>query len=314
MSLPTVDFKPITAPSGCVDKDGAMTSFSVVLTHPGSAHKDDFIACAILIAVRSAPIVRREPTEADLADPATLVLDVGLRHEPGLNNFDHHQLPRDHAPTCSISLVLRALGLYADAREFCDWLDVAEWFDCRGPNETARWLGVDREVVNKLHSPIDGALLRRFSQAARLEPGEPLWEIMRLVGEDLLGYLRDLRSRLDFIGRHAQRWTVEDSFGGHEVLFLPRTDPLPDDPSAGIDRYVASQGLAGRIVATITPDRRNTGYGLSRFRDHPRLDFTRIKAEPDVHFTHAGGFVAKTTATDPARLRALIEGALVQPR
>ena len=47
------------------------------------------------------------------------------------------------------------------------------------------------------------------------------------------------------------------------------------------------------------------------FRDNPRLDFTRIKAEPDVHFTHAGGFVAKTTATDPARLRALLERARV---
>jgi hypothetical protein len=286
-----------------------MTPFSLVLTHPGSAHKDEFLACCVLIAIRPAPISRREPSETDLADPSTLVVDVGHRHEPGLNNFDHHQLPRDHAPTCSISLILQHLGLYADAREFCDWLEPAEWFDCRGPNETARWLGINREIVNKLHSPIDGTLLRRFAQVARLEPGEPLWEIMRLVGEDLITYLRELRSRLDFIARHAQRWTLDGA--EHEILFLPRTDPLPDDPSAGIDRHISSQGLVGRIIATVTPDRRSAGYGLSRFRDHPRLDFTRIKAEPDVHFTHAGGFVAKTTATDPARLRALLERARV---
>jgi Uncharacterised protein family (UPF0160) len=292
-----------------------MTPFSSIRTHPGSAHKDEFIACCLLLATHPAPIIRREPSEADLADPATLVLDVGHRHEPALNNFDHHQLPRDHPPTCSISLVLQHLGLYADAREFCDWLEPAEWFDCRGPQDTARWLGVERDIVNKLHSPLDGALLRRFSQTSRLAPGEPLWEIMRLIGDDILSYLRDLRSRLDFIARHAELWPVDDDAAAarsaHEILFLPRTDPLPDDPSAGVDRHIASQGLADRVIATICPDRRSAGYGLSRFRDHPSLNFTRIAAEPDVHFAHAGGFIAKTTATNPARLRALVARALL---
>jgi hypothetical protein len=30
-----------------------------------------------------------------------------------------------------------------------------------------------------------------------------------------------------------------------------------------------------------------------------------------VHFTHTGGFVAKTTATDPNRLRELVQRSLV---
>ncbi len=292
-----------------------MIPFTTILTHPGSAHKDEFIACCLLLSTHPTPVLRREPTEADLADPSVAVVDVGHRHEPSLNNFDHHQLPRDQRPTCSISLILEQLGLYADAREFCDWLETAEWFDSRGPNDTARWLGADRELVNKLHSPVDGALLRVFSQSARLAPGDALWEIMRLVGDDILGYLRNLRTRLDFIDRHAERWSVDpvadSGAAAHEVLFLPRTDPMPDDASAGVDRYVARQGLVGRIIGTITPDRRGEGYGLSRFRDHPRLDFTRIQAEPDVRFVHASGFVAKTSATQPQRLRALLMRALV---
>lgn len=291
-----------------------MAPYTTILTHPGSAHKDEFIACCMLLAHASAPIIRREPVEADFADPATLVLDVGHRHEPALNNFDHHQLPRDHAPTCSISLVLQALDLYADAREFCDWLEPAEWFDCRGPNETARWLGVEREIVNKLNSPIDGALLRRFAATTRHAPGEPLWEIMRFVGEDILGYLRGLRQRLDTIARQAERWPLPNESGtdtGLEILFLPRTDPLAEDPSAGLDRYLAGARLLGRVIATVYPDRRSTGYGLSRVRDDARLNFTRIADEPDVHFAHAGGFVAKTTATDPERLRELVQRALV---
>lgn len=287
-----------------------MPPFSTILTHPGSAHKDEFLACCVLLATAPCPILRREPTDADLADPAIAIVDVGHRHEPALNNFDHHQLPAEAAPTCALSLVLQHLGLYADARAFCEWLEPAEWFDCRGPNVTAQWLGIERDIVFKLYSPIDGTLLRRFAAAKQHLPGEPLWEMMRLVGTDLLDYIRSLRTRLIFIGQHAQLWSLDElpPTGGATpaVLFLPRTDPLPDDTSAGLDRYLTEQGLDDRVVAVIAPDRRNTGYGLSRHRDNPRLDFTRLKGEPDVHFTHQRGFVAKTSATDPQRLRQLL--------
>ena len=283
-----------------------MTPFTTILTHPGGAHKDEFLACCVLLACHPVPIVRREPVAADLADPCIAVVDVGHCHDPALNNFDHHQLPRDYPPTCALSLVLRQLGLYEDTRAFCEWLEPAEWFDCRGPMDTARWLGVDRDIVGKLNSPIDGTLLRRFAQAERLAAGNPLWEIMRMIGEDLLGYVRSVRERLEFIGTHAELWTLETVPGSPSVLFLPRTDPLPDDPSAGIERYVESQGLGNRVLALISPDRRSGGYGLTRHRDSQRLDFTRISGEADVHFTHARGFVAKTSATDPQRLRELV--------
>ena len=32
--------------------------------------------------------------------------------------------------------MLDHLGLYKDALQFCDWLEVAEWFDSRGPKKT----------------------------------------------------------------------------------------------------------------------------------------------------------------------------------
>jgi hypothetical protein len=283
-----------------------MTKFDTILTHAGSAHKDEFLACSVLLSLHPVPVVRREPTPADLDSPAVCVVDVGHRHEPALHNFDHHQFPKDHPPTCSLSLVLQHLGLYADARQFCEWLEPAEWFDTRGPIATAQWLGVARDALNKLNSPIDTTLLRRFALEPRLAPGDPLWVVMRMIGEDLVDYLKSLRTRLDFIGRHAEIWDLELPDGPAQILFLPRTAPLPDDPSMGLERYIASHGLADRVVATIAPDRRSTGYGLARFQDSPRLDFTNIAGCPDVHFAHARGFVAKTSATEPARLKALL--------
>jgi hypothetical protein len=292
-----------------------MIPFGTILTHPGSAHKDEFLACSVLLAVHPVRIVRREPTPADLASTATCVVDVGDRHEPALNNFDHHQLPKDHPPTCSLSLVLQHLGLYDDARQFCDWLEAAEWFDSRGLISTAQWLGVTPDAVLQLNSPIDVTLLRRFALESRLEPGQPLWEMMRMIGEDLLAYLKTLRARLDFIARHSEIWTLDLAGSPAPILFLPRTEPLPDDPSLGIDRYIESRGLSDQIVGIVSPDRRSAGYGLSRHRDNPRLNFTRIADRPGVHFAHARGFVAKTSLTDVAELKKLValSGVAVSP-
>jgi hypothetical protein len=278
-----------------------------ILTHPGGAHKDEFLACSLLVAVHGVEIVRREPTPEDLADMATAVVDVGGEHEPARNNFDHHQFPADSPPICALSLVLMHLGVYEDARSFCDWLEPAEWFDTRGPVTTGKWLGVDRETLSKLNSPVDVTILRRFAKASRLGPGDPIWEVMKFIGEDLLEYLRSLRARLDFLAANAELWTV----GEDEVLFLPRTEPMPDEPSSGIGRYLESIGKGNTVSATIYPDRRGSGYGLSRHNDDPRFDFTRIDSEPDVHFAHARGFVAKTSAADPERLRQLLAAARI---
>ncbi len=274
-----------------------------ILTHPGGAHKDEFLACCVLMAEHGAPVVRREPGEAELDDPATAVVDVGHRHEPGRSNFDHHQFATDAEPRCALSLVLDHLGLYEDARAFCDWLETAERFDVEGPIATAAWLGVDREALARLNSPIDVTLLRRFAACQRVEPDEPMGQVMRWIGEDLVGYIRELRERLAFVAGHAELWDLD---GGLKVLFMPRTEPLPAEPSAGLGRHLERLGLADEVAGLVYPDRRGSGYGLSRFRDDPRLDFTRIEGEDDVHFAHARGFVAKSTATEVDRLRRLL--------
>ena len=311
-----------------------------ILTHPGGAHKDDFLAACVLAAEHSAPIVRREPTAADLDDPGVAVVDVGGRHEPARANFDHHHFDRAHPPTCALSLVLDHLGLYAEAKALCDWLEPAEYFDSRGPKKTAEWLGVPRRAIAQLHSPIDVTFLRRFAATTTLAPGETLYEAMRFVGEDLLDYLRTARSRLAEVRTHVERWTLPmahstvrspdgdahvaagratcgrlqngNSTGSAmdtedvQVVFLPRDSGVLDEPSSALASYVRAEKLTDVVVALVYPDRRGEGYGISRYEDHPALDFTRVASEPDVHFAHASGFVCKTSATDEARLRELL--------
>ena len=275
-----------------------------IVTHPGSAHKDEFIACCVLLPTYSVPIERREPTETDLVDASVCVVDVGGEWEAGRMNFDHHQFPRESDPQCAISLVLKHLDVYEDAREFCDWLETAEWFDTRGAVETGKWLGVEREVISRLNSPVDVSLLRRFAQSQQLSPGDALWEVMKMVGEDLMEYLQTMRERLDYIQKYAHFWTLDS---GAQVLYMPRTEPLGSDSSMGLGRFIDHYAEKEKVVGMVYPDRRGSGYGMSRYQDDKRMEFTRINGEADVHFAHARGFVAKTSATDEARLRELLE-------
>lgn len=284
-----------------------MPQIKRIVTHPGGAHKDDLLGCCVLIAQHGCPIARRDPTDEERNDPSIALVDIGDSHDAALSNFDHHHFPREHAPTCSLSLVLDSLGLYQDALQFCDWLEPAEWFDSRGPKKTAEWLGVPRRAISQLNSPIDITLLRRFAAQQLHVPGETLYEYMRLVGEDLVGYLRDVRASIDLVSKQSERWSVATDGDVIETVFLPRDDKAPDEPSGSIASFIRATGLEKQIGAMVYPDRRGAGYGISRYEDDPRLDFSQLDGQSDVHFAHKSGFMCKTSATDPERLRQLIQ-------
>ena len=136
---------------------------------------------------------------------------------------------------------------------------------------------------------------------------EQIFSPLVVVGQDLLDYLAGVREQIAFADAHVVRWSID----AIEALFLPRTDPLPDEPSGVVKSYVRAHELESAVAAIVYPDRRGTGYGIARYEDHPRLDFSPLSEEPDVHFAHKSGFMCKTTATNPDRLRALIAGAQV---
>ncbi len=279
------------------------STITSIVTHPGGAHKDDFLACSVMTHVHHVPIYRREPTEADVSDPSVCVIDVGGEHTPELNNFDHHQFPRDYVPTCALSLVLKHLNLYEDARVFCDWLETAEWFDTRGAVKTAKWLGVERNAMAKLNSPIDLTCLRRFASSTELHEGDVIWEMMRMVGEDLVCFLNNARERLDTIDSLSEIWDLGNDL---KVIYMPRMEPMPNEPSAGLGKYIETSEKAQGCVGMVYPDRRGDGFGMTRYNDDARLEFTKVVDCDDVHFAHNAGFIAKTSATDKSRLKELL--------
>lgn len=279
---------------------------SNIVTHPGGAHKDDFLACAVLLSKYPVSIFRREPSEEELANPEIAVVDIGHRFESELNNFDHHQFDRDLEPTCALSLVLQNIGIYEDSKEFCSWLETTEWFDCRGPNETAEWLGVEREAMAKLNSPLDVSMFQAFSRQSEHHSGEPVWEIMKMIGADLVNYVTGLRSRMNQVAEVEEIWELGEGTEFFKVAFVPRTDPPVEDASGGLAWRIKELGLEEEVVAMVYPDSRGSGYGMRRYNDNPCLDFCRLQGEPEVHFTHNRGFIAKTSCIDPGGLKEML--------
>ena len=288
-------------------------TIQLIVTHPGGAHKDDFLACCLLAHLHGVPIQRREPNEEDLANAETCVVDVGGVHDAELNNFDHHQFARDAPPLCALSLVLQNMGLYKDALTFCAWLRPAEWLDTLGPNETAKLMGIPRAAFSDLNSPIDITLLNRFANHTELAPDNAIYQVMCMVGEDIVNYIRSLRQRLDFLKRHCQWWTIEPDSGSNPIvaLYLEQNEVIAKDPSFGLRTFIAEEEKENDVHALIYPDRRGSGYGLTRYEDCPRLNFSKIENQNDVRFAHKRGFVAKVEATDPVRLKELLKLAVV---
>lgn len=277
-----------------------------IITHPGGAHKDDFLACSVLLSNHSVSIFRRDPTEQELEDPEVAVVDIGHQHDPKLNNFDHHQLPRDHEPTCALSLVLQKFEIYEDTKEFCSWLETTEWFDCRGPHDTAEWLGVDREAMAKLNSPLDVTMFQAFAKQKEHHPGEPVWEVMKMMGTDLVQYVTGLRGRINQVAKIEEFWDLGQGEDMIKVAFVPRTEPEVEEASGGLAWRIKELGLEEEVVAMVYPDSRGEGYGMRRYNDSPVVDFSKLSEEPEVHFTHNRGFIAKTSCTEISRLQEML--------
>lgn len=269
------------------------------ITHPGAAHRDEFMALCLLIAAgKISKILRRDPTPAELEDPNIYVVDVGLRHEPSKLNFDHHQFDRDHAPTCAITLVLEHLGIdLVQARSIWGWLEFSEKMDSKGPFATAAQLGMTPDALFETVSPIETTVLRWFESTTVVDSQEwwgygsgqgvdegRLWHLMRMVGEEKLNYLNEVVERLAFLRSNAKVTSID----GLTVVDATCVD-RKNNPTLGLEMFCQEWS---EVAVTVTQDDRGEGKCLFRRKDHPQVDFSRLEGE--VLFAHKGGFVAKT--------------------
>ena len=185
-------------------------------------------------------------------------------------------------------------------------METTEWFDCRGPHDTAEWLGVDREAMAKLNSPLDVTMFQAFAKQKEHHSGEPVWEVMKMMGTDLVQYVNGLRGRINQVAKIEEFWDLGQGEDMIKVAFVPRTEPEVEEASGGLAWRIKELGLEEEVVAVVYPDSRGGGYGMRRYDDNLALDFSQLSEQPDVHFTHNRGFIAKTSTTEVSRLKELL--------
>ena len=259
-----------------------------IVTHPGSAHKDDFMTvCVLLATLGKAEVHRREATVEDIADPDTYVVDVGMHYNPQLHNFDHHQ---DRSLPCAFHLVMQYLGYHEAAMLVFGWYVHMSMMDVRGPYKTAKALGVDSSVLFAASSPIDGYILSHFSRLREIHERDFFYPFMKDFGTDMINMIKMKMERLERLKEEAKVVPV----GDYKAIF----SPIEDNPKLSMELYLQLLNDPD-IVMSITPSNRGSGWELLRLEDHYFVDFRTVANDPNIRFVHVNGFIAKTSRLLP---------------
>jgi hypothetical protein len=261
-----------------------------IVTHPGTAHQDDFLACCVLAAKFGIPIERREPTQSDLDDVETLVLDVGGRFEPEKNNFDHHH---DLSLPCAFTQIV-AWKLRAEEKfhRVFKWFENVDFSDRHGAKALGNKYGLTEEQMAELGAPAFTALMAMFeklSYLAALNTGhehahdeklrEYLYEIMRGIGQELITYAENYDVAWERLERCEQK-----NLNGYQIVINPC-----DDITATGD-FMRERNIA----VMCSWDNRGQGWAILRSNDYPQINLAQLANDPRIAFAHKGGFIAKT--------------------
>ena len=259
-----------------------------IVSHPGSAHKDDFLSVSVLLAtLGKAEVFRREPTDEDLNDPDTYVVDVGLELAPERHNFDHHQ---DSSLPCAFHLVMQHLGHHEAAMLMFAWYPHMSMMDVRGPYRTAEHLGVDSSIFFASSSPIDGYIISTFANLDSLNDQNPLFDLMKAIGENLIAMVGRKMERLERLKSEVRVVAIKQ--------FKAVASEINESPKLSMELYLKFLNDE-KVVMSITPSNRGEGWELLRLGDNTFVDFRAIKKNPEVRFVHGSGFLAKTHARLP---------------
>lgn len=252
-----------------------------IVTHPGQAHRDEFLAIAVAFSIHGElTVCRREPSVNELDDPEVLVLDVGGRHEPELSNFDHHQRGRDEKPECALSLYCQSVGL-AETLGLRKWYAPTVQMDVQGPFATAKTLGLPRFPF-ELSGPIEGQLMVAFEDATEIEPGSLLAQVLYLIGMGMVSSAKEFAKKIVALAELVKVVEVK----GVKALVFETTDTEGTQD-------LKEQKFPDAAVS-LSWDDRGAGWSLYRYNDHPSVDFSVLEGDASVLFAHKGGFIAKT--------------------
>lgn len=265
-----------------------------IVTHPGKAHRDEYLACAVVAfhayrAGASCLIERRAVGDADLDHPGVWVIDAGMQWNPELLNFDHHQVGAQVEGKCSLDLVLLHVldqRSYEMFRTCNAWLQTTSIHDNSGAAVASKALGLDLRSYLATRSPLERIALARFSELSVVQPGCSTMSELIDTGRVILGEAETMR--------HFDDEVIPALSSPFEHLGLRlwdvRAAKMEDETiSTALLNHAA---LARGVDVVISLSSRSQGL-VGLYRQHRatgRLDFSKLAGLPGVNFAHKNGF------------------------
>ena len=176
--------------------------------------------------------------------------------------------------------------------------DAFPWFrrraelDSCGPFATAKSAGVDWSVVESFLGPFEDIVLSEFEK-------DPVTVASKLA-DTIVSKWKAYSNVVPCVNYDRPWW------GDGDFTIANFTKAYPEDVevcSDMITKYVHG--------VVIFHDNRGNGLTLLRLRDDPRIDFTKVKDDPEVAFCHNGGFIVKTKSKNLEKAWRLIEDAYI---
>jgi hypothetical protein len=261
-----------------------------IITHPGTAHFDEFMAISLILASNpndEFEIERRIPTEAELSDRTIWVIDVGGKYESHNLNFDHHQ---DSSLGCSYFLIAEFLGIDKKAAEIFSWWAFKNHLDLNGIESTAEHFGIDKYAIKNTVSPIEELIIIHFAS----QPNN-LKSFMKLLGENILKSLKEKDLQFAFF----DNCFIEKFNDKNSYIFIE------NHSNRFIQLWLEKHS---DIIIIISDNDRTNGYSMSRVGNNCGVDFRKIEhLTSEIAFVHNSGFLAVTHEKVPfERLKELI--------
>ena len=250
----------------------------MIIVHEGRAHSDDFLAACVCLHKTGLKVIRSKVEQYMLDDPTTWVLDQGLRFEPEMLNFDHHQLEEE---ICSLTMVLD--HFYGKSyRDHVPELRFLEILDSFGSSKAAEFAGMKEDRVDFVSSPIQTGVLKIFSDISG-EVIDPMRSIMALIGEHLCVRVEEGSSLMKSL----------DSAVVRDVSGISVLDVTSCKPPVGRNHDCLPTKLWCKInghkpLVVLTMDSRQEGFYRMVSINRGSVKFVK---NPLSDFTHASGFL-----------------------
>jgi len=279
----------------------------LIITHPGSAHLDDFLSCCLVIAKSGnvEKVKRKEPNKEEIKNPAIWKLDVGEKHDPDTKCFDHHQDEIDN--DCTLSLLLKKWDFWSIASEVHKWLNIVVINDTIGPEEVTKQLRISYKAMGALDSFVERTILDLFKKLKEIIRGRILFSLMEIIGQNFFALIDEYTAVMGEVKEKLEYKTIN---GVQSIICYKGLNH-----SSTLTRIIRDRmkekwpDLRGGIA--VYPNKRvKDTIAIRRYDNDERVDFSRISHYEKVVYSHPKGFFISVEQMTEDQLERYIKDAI----